>query len=72
MDTSYSKLDLMDIIDEKNEEIRELKKQLHNIQRSKLRLKNKLNIKIEELELRLNSIQWAEEWDNIETNNVEK
>ena len=48
-------------IDEKNKLLRKIK----NLNRSKLRLKNKLNLRIKELENRLDS-KWDDTWDTME------
>ena len=59
-----------------------LSKKIHCLQRTKLRLKNNLNCKIielddenknlkkknKELEEKLQNLDWAESWDNIENN----
>jgi len=42
-----------------------LLKKIKNLNRSKLRLKNKLNLKIKELENKLDS-KWDDSWDTIE------
>ena len=41
----------MELIKEKDKEIEELKKKLKNVQRSRLRIKNKLTKALKELEL---------------------
>jgi len=48
-------------LDEKKKLLRKIKK----LNRSKLRLKNKLNLKIKELEKRLDS-KWDDTWDTVE------
>ena len=48
-------------LDEKKKLLRKIK----NLNRSKLRLKNKLNLKIKELEKSLDS-KWDDTWDTVE------
>ena len=57
----------------KDEEILNLKKKLHNCQRTKLRLKNKLNFKITLLEEKLKEYDIADDWDEIKNEiNIEQ
>lgn len=61
------------IIKEKNNDIEHLKKKLHNCQRTKLRLKNKLNFKIFMLEEKLQDYEIEDDWDEIKNEqNIEK
>lgn len=62
-----------------SDEINELKTKIKNITRTKLRLKNNLNVVIDELKKentdlkqeneklkqQLEKLKWADEWDNI-------
>lgn len=52
-------------LQEKDDEINSLKKKIHNIQRTKLRLKNKLNFKIILLEEKLKEYDITDDWDEI-------
>lgn len=56
-------------IEEKNNEIESLKKKIHNIQRTKLRLKNKLNFKIILLEQKLKEYDISDDWDVVDNDN---
>jgi hypothetical protein len=61
MDSSNTNVNEIISIDEKTQLLRKIK----NLNRSKLRLKNKLNLKIKELETRLDS-KWDDTWDTME------
>ena len=57
------------ILKEKDEEIDLLKKKLHNTQRNKLRLKNKLNFKLLVLKEKLKEYEIEDDWDDITIEN---
>lgn len=57
-------------LEKKNNEIELLKKKLHNTQRSKLRLKNNLNFKIQLLEAKLKDYEIQDDWDEINVDNA--
>ena len=42
-----------------------LERKIKNLNRSKLRLKKKLNSRITELEKRIEKLNWDDQWDNI-------
>lgn len=58
-------------LQEKDDEINSLKKKIHNIQRTKLRLKNKLNFKIILLEEKLKEYDITDDWDEIQNETEE-
>lgn len=57
-------------LEKKKEEIELLQKKVHNTQRSKLRLKNKLNFKIQLLEAKLKDYEIQDDWDEINIDNT--
>ena len=59
----------MDIKNQENEKICELKKKVKNLNRSKLRLKKTLNTKIKNLEKQIEELKWDDTWDILEITN---
>ena len=58
------------MLDDKNKDITDLKKQVSNLKRTKLRLKNKLNKEVDELKQRLiesksSGSSFTDDWDVI-------
>ena len=43
-----------------------LERKIKNLNRSKLRLKKKLNTRIIELEKKIDKLNWDDQWDNLE------
>lgn len=56
----------------KNEKITHLKKKIHNLQRTKLRLKNNLNFKIKSLEEKLKEYEIEDDWDEIKNEQIKE
>jgi hypothetical protein len=43
-----------------------LERKIKNLNRSKMRLKKKLNTRITELEKRIEKLNWDDQWDNLD------
>ena len=48
------------------EDKQKLERKIKNLNRSKMRLKKKLNTRIIELEKRIEKLNWDDQWDNLD------